>query len=295
MTVKLSDFHNKHNKLGGLNMGEKLAGKPVVQSLRENITSRVATLNEKNIAPTLLLIRVGAREDDISYERSILKNCELLGINCIVDELSTNVSMEELTKVFEEANSDTNIHGIMIFRPLPDHLDPEVIPNLIDPAKDIDCMSPVNLQKVFEGKSTGFAPCTPKAVIELLKHYEIPLEGANVVVAGRSLVVGKPLSMLLLDENATVTICHSRTKDMPSVTAKADIVVAAIGKAKFMNEDFFSEDSIVVDVGINDDGNGSICGDVDFDNVFDKVKAITPAIGGVGLITTTLLLGHVVQ
>jgi methylenetetrahydrofolate dehydrogenase (NADP+) / methenyltetrahydrofolate cyclohydrolase len=276
-------------------MSVKLTGKPVVESLRENIKSRVATLSEKNINPTLLLIRVGEREDDLSYERGILKNCDLLGIKINVMQLPVEITMEEIRKVFEEANKDSNIHGIMIFRPLPNHLDPEEIQNLINPAKDIDCMSPINLEKVFEGNSDGFAPCTPKAVVELLKHYEIPLQGANVVVAGRSLVVGKPLGMLLLDENATVTICHSRTKDMPSVTAKADIVVAAIGKAKFMNEDFFSEDSIVVDVGINDDGNGSICGDVDFDNVFDKVKAITPAIGGVGLITTTLLLGHVVQ
>ena len=276
-------------------MGVRLAGKPVVESLRENIKSRVASLGEKNIQPTLLLIRVGEREDDLSYERGILKNCDLLGIKINVMELPVEITMEELRKVFEEANQDSNIHGIMIFRPLPNHLDPEEIQNLINPAKDIDCMSPVNLEKVFEGNSDGFAPCTPKAVIELLKHYEIPLQGANVVVAGRSLVVGKPLGMLLLDENATVTICHSRTKDMPSVTAKADIVVAAIGKAKFMNADYFSENSIVVDVGINDDGNGSICGDVDYDAVFDKVKAITPAIGGVGLITTTLLLGHVVQ
>ena len=275
-------------------MGTKLIGKPVVESLRENIKSRVATLGEKNISPTLLLIRVGAREDDLSYERSILKNCDLLGIKNNVKQLPVEVTMEEIKKVFEEANKDSNIHGIMIFRPLPNHLDMEVIRNLIDPAKDIDCMTPVNLRKVFEGNSNGFAPCTPKAVVKLLKHYEIPLQGANVVVAGRSLVVGKPLAMLLLDENATVTICHSRTKDMPSVTAKADIVVAAIGKAKFMNEDYFSKDSIVVDVGINDDGNGKICGDVDFDQVFDNVKAITPAIGGVGLITTTLLLGHVV-
>lgn len=276
-------------------MGVKLTGKPVVESLRENIKSRVATLGEKNIQPTLLLIRVGEREDDLSYERSILKNCDLLGIKINVKQLPVEITMEEIRTVFAEANKDSNIHGIMIFRPLPDHLDPEEIRNLIHPAKDIDCMSPINLEKVFEGNSDGFAPCTPKAVIELLKHYEIPLKGANVVVAGRSLVVGKPLGMLLLDENATVTICHSRTQDMPSVTAKADVVVAAIGKAKFMNEDYFSEDSIVVDVGINDDGNGSICGDVDFDNVFNQVKAITPAIGGVGLITTTLLLGHVVQ
>jgi methylenetetrahydrofolate dehydrogenase (NADP+) / methenyltetrahydrofolate cyclohydrolase len=276
-------------------MEKKLIGKPVVETLRENIKSRVTMLGEKNINPTLLLIRVGEREDDLSYERSILKNCDLLGIQITVKQLPVEVSMNELTKVFEEANKDLDIHGIMIFSPLPDHLDMEVIRNLIDPAKDIDCMSPVNLEKVFEGKSTGFAPCTPKAVVELLKYYKIPLKGANVVVAGRSLVVGKPLTMLLLDENATVTICHSQTKEMSSVTSKADIVVAAIGKAKFMNEEYFSKDSIVVDVGINDDGNGKICGDVDFDLVFDKVKALTPATGGVGLITTTILLGHVVQ
>jgi methylenetetrahydrofolate dehydrogenase (NADP+) / methenyltetrahydrofolate cyclohydrolase len=275
-------------------MGLKLAGKPVVESLRENIKSRVSALAEKNVSPTMLLIRVGEREDDISYERGILKNCDLLGIKINVKQLPVDVTMEEVTKVFEEANKDANVHGIMIFRPLPDHLDMDAIVNLIDPAKDIDCMSPVNLEKVFEGHSDGFAPCTPKAVIEILKHYEVSLKGANVVVAGRSLVVGKPLAMLLLDENASVTICHSRTKDMPSVTSKADIVVAAIGKAKFMTEDFFSEDQVVVDVGINDDGNGKICGDVDYDAVFDKVKALNPAIGGVGLITTTILLNHVV-
>lgn len=276
-------------------MGEKLAGKPVVQSLRENIISRVEVLKDKHIAPKLLLIRVGAREDDISYEKSILKNCDRLGIECNVLELPENVSMDQLTEVFNKANADVDVHGIMIFRPLPDHLDIELIKNLIDPAKDIDCMSPVNLEKVFEGKSTGFVPCTPKAVIEILKYYDVPLNGANVVVAGRSLVVGKPLTMLLLDENATVTVCHSRTKDMSGVTAKADIVVAAVGKAKIINEDYFSDHSIVVDVGINDDGNGSICGDVDFDAVVDNVKAITPALGGVGLITTTILLNHVVQ
>ncbi|WP_071393738.1 bifunctional 5,10-methylenetetrahydrofolate dehydrogenase/5,10-methenyltetrahydrofolate cyclohydrolase [Bacillus tuaregi] len=276
-------------------MGIKLAGKPVVENLREQIKARVAVLNEKQVAPTLLLIRVGQREDDIWYERSILKNCNLLGIQCQVRELPIDVTMDELKQVFQEENDNPNVHGIMIFRPLPEQLDPEEIRNLIDPAKDIDCMSPVNLEKVFEGNSNGFAPCTPKAVIELLKHYDIPLQGANVAVAGRSLVVGKPLAMLLLDEHATVTICHSRTKDMPAVTGKADIVVAAIGKAKFMTEEYFTEGQIVVDVGINDDGNGKIAGDVDYDAVFDKVKGITPATGGIGLITTTILLNHVVQ
>lgn len=276
-------------------MGEKLAGKPVVESLRQNILSRVEKLNGNGVTPTLLLIRVGAREDDLSYERSILKNCERLNIQCNVLELPVTVTMDELKEVFEKGNNDKDVHGIMIFRPLPDHLDPEEVRNLINPEKDIDCMSPINLEKVFEGNSTGFAPCTPKAVIEVLKHYDIPLKGANVAVAGRSLVVGKPLSMLLLDENATVTICHSRTTDMPAVTSKADIVVAAIGKAKFMGKEYFSENQVVIDVGINDDGNGKICGDVDYDEVIDGVKALTPPTGGVGLITTTILLEHVVK
>lgn len=276
-------------------MGTRLEGKPVVQFLRENIKSRVRVLEENGVFPTLLLIRVGEREDDIFYEKSILKNCDLLRIKGMVKQLPSSVSMDELTKVFKDVNHDSAIHGIMIFRPLPDHLDLDIIRNLIDPVKDIDCMSPVNLEKVFEGNSTGFAPCTAKAVIEILKYYDIPLKGANVVVAGRSLVVGKPLAMLLLDENATVSICHSRTREMPAVTANADIVVAAIGKAKFMTEEYFKENSIVVDVGINDDDTGKICGDVDFDGVFEKVKAISPATGGVGIITTTILLDHVVK
>lgn len=276
-------------------MGIRLEGKPVVQSLREDIKRRAAQLQERDITPSILILRVGEREDDLSYERGILKNCEFLGIRSSVKQLPESITTGELTAVIEAANRDADIHGIMLFRPLPRELDFDVIKNAIDPAKDIDCMSPVNLEKVFEGDAEGFVPCTPRAVIELLKYYNIPLNGAKVVVAGRSLVVGKPLAMLLLNENATVTVCHSRTKNMPSVTAQADIVIAAIGKAKFMKEEYFTGDSIVIDVGINQDENGKICGDVDYDRVFDKVKAITPAIGGVGAITTTILLNHVVQ
>jgi methylenetetrahydrofolate dehydrogenase (NADP+)/methenyltetrahydrofolate cyclohydrolase len=275
-------------------MGIKLEGKPVVQYIREDLKRRVAKLEEQGVTPTILVIRVGDREDDISYERGILKNCELLGIKSKVLQLSVEITMERFVKIIEAANKDNQFHGIMIFRPLPVHLDSEVISKVISPEKDIDCMSPVNLEKVFEGGSKGFAPCTAKAVIELLKFYNIPLKGANVAVAGRSLVVGKPLAMLLLDENATVTICHSRTKEMAAITAKADIVVAAVGKAKFMSEEYFSSESIVVDVGINDAGDGKICGDVDFDRTIDKVKSLTPAVGGVGTITTTILLSHVV-
>ena len=273
----------------------KLTGKPVVEYLRGNIKARVAELKERNIVPTILIIRVGNKEDDVFYERSILKNCSLLGIEGRVNELPKNVLMEELTKIIEDANDDENIHGIMMFRPLPEHLNQKEILEKINPKKDIDGMTPVNLEKIFEGDDSGFSPCTPKAVIEMLKYYDIPLQGSNVVVAGRSQVVGKPLAMLLLKENATVTICHSKTKNMSSITSNADIVVAAIGKAKFMNEEYFTESSIVIDVGVNDDGNGKICGDVDYDNTFGKVKALSPPTGGVGTITTTILLEQAVK
>jgi methylenetetrahydrofolate dehydrogenase (NADP+)/methenyltetrahydrofolate cyclohydrolase len=273
----------------------KLTGKPVAEHLRANIKIRVARLNERNIIPTILIIRVGNKEDDVFYERSILKNCSLLGIKGSVKELPENVSTEELIKIIEDANDHDNIHGIMMFRPLPEHLDEKVILEKMNPKKDIDGMTPVNLEKIFEGDDSGFSPCTPKAVIEMLKYYDIPLQGANVVVAGRSLVVGKPLSMLLLKENATVTICHSKTKNMSSITSRADIVVAAIGKAKFMDEEYFTESSIVIDVGVNDDGKGKICGDVDYDNTLGKVKALTPPTGGVGTITTTILLEQAVR
>lgn len=276
-------------------MALKLEGKAVVQKLRENMKLRILRLQENSITPTFLLIRVGEREDDISYERGILKNCELLGIKVIVKDLSKDVNMDEITAVIKEANEDRNIHGIMLFRPLPPQLNLEILSNIINPEKDIDCMSPVNLERVFEGSSKGFAPCTAKAVIELLKHYEVNLKGANVSVIGRSLVVGKPLAMMLLEEGATVTICHSKTKDMSAITSKADIVVAAIGRAKFITDNYLSSNSIVIDVGINTDENGKICGDVDFDSVFSKVKAINSAVGGVGSITNTILLEHVVK
>ena len=273
----------------------KLTGKPVAEYLRENIKTRVADLKEVDVLPKILIIRVGDKEDDVFYERSILKNSSLLGIDAIVRELPEDISMKELIAIIEDANNDNDIHGIMIFRPLPNHLNEKEILEKLNPKKDIDGMTPVNLEKIFEGDSSGFSPCTPKAVIEMLKYYDIPLKGSNVVVVGRSLVVGKPLSMLLLDKDATVTICHSKTKDIKSITSKADIVVAAVGKAKYMDEDFFTESSIVIDVGVNDDGNGKICGDVDYESVFGKVKAITPASGGIGAITTTILLDQVVK
>jgi methylenetetrahydrofolate dehydrogenase (NADP+)/methenyltetrahydrofolate cyclohydrolase len=273
----------------------RLTGKPVADFLGQSIKNRVGTLAEKGITPRLLIIRVGAREDDVFYERSILKRSSQLGIEAEVKELPLDISEDGLENVIHEANGNKNVNGIMMFRPLPKHMDEKRLVGLINPEKDVDCMSPVNLETIFEGKSCGFAPCTPKAVVEMLKYYKVPLKGANVVVAGRSMVVGKPLAMLLLDENATVTICHSRTNDMKEITKKADVVVAAIGKANFFNEEYFARDTVVIDVGINDDGNGKICGDVEYDRVFGRVSALNPAAGGVGTITTTILLDQTVK
>lgn len=275
-------------------MSQILKAKPVVQALKDNLQQEITKLQAAGITPTLGIIRVGESPDDVYYEKSIIKNCEGIGIHTKTYHLEQDISMADFTKVLEEANSDSSVHGILIFQPLPKQLDADVIKHIINPDKDIDCMSPANLAKVFEGDVQGFVPCTPAAVIETLKHYDIKLQGANVVVIGRSMVVGKPLSMMLLRENATVTICHSKTQDIPHIARQADIVVAAIGKAKFIDERYVCEDSIVIDVGINEAEDGKMCGDVDYEAVQDKVKAITPVPGGIGSVTTTILLKHTV-
>ncbi len=275
-------------------MAEILKGAPVAKAIKEKIKAEAEVLKQKNIIPTLGIIRMGNRADDISYEKGVIKNCESVGIQARVFEVPVDTPMNEFVKLLKKVNEDDSVHGILMFRPLPDHIDYEVIKNIIDPRKDIDCMNPVNLEKVFEGELDGFVPCTPNAVIEVLKHYGVPLVGANVAIINRSMVVGRPLSMMFLGESSTVTICHSKTKNLPKVTASADIVVAAVGKARMLGKEYFSENSIVIDVGINDAGEGKICGDVDYDNVVENVKAITPVPGGVGGVTSAILLKHVI-
>ncbi|WP_352419876.1 bifunctional 5,10-methylenetetrahydrofolate dehydrogenase/5,10-methenyltetrahydrofolate cyclohydrolase [Proteiniborus sp.] len=275
-------------------MAEILKGAPVAKAIKEKIKKEAELLKQKNIIPTLGIIRMGNRADDISYEKSVIKNCESVGIQVRVFEVSADTPMNEFVELLKKVNEDGSIHGILMFRPLPKHIDYEVIKNIIDPRKDIDCMNPINLEKVFEGELDGFVPCTPKAVIEVLKYYNIPLAGANVAIINRSMVVGRPLSMMFLGESSTVTICHSKTRNLPKVTSDADIVVAAVGKARMLGNEYFSENSIVIDVGINDAGEGKICGDVDYDNVVENVKAITPVPGGVGSVTSAILLSHVI-
>ncbi|WP_050607857.1 bifunctional 5,10-methylenetetrahydrofolate dehydrogenase/5,10-methenyltetrahydrofolate cyclohydrolase [Clostridium niameyense] len=276
-------------------MTKILYGKDIALNIKNNIRLKVQKLNKKHITPMLAIVRIGNKEDDISYEKSIMKNCTSLGIDTNVYELEDNVLQRDVLSLIQKLNKDRKINGILVFRPFPEHLDQDVINSSIELSKDVDCMNPLNLEKIFEGKLNGFIPCTSEAAIETLKYYNIELRGSNIVIINRSMVVGKPLSMMLLSEDATVTIAHSKTKNLSSITKNADIVITAIGRAKMLGEEYFNENSIVVDVSINVDEEGNLCGDVDFDNVNTKLKAITPVPRGIGAVTTSLLLKHIVD
>lgn len=272
-----------------------LKGKPVADNISQGLIKEVEELKEKGINPKLAIIRVGARPDDLAYERGALNRCSKVGVETEVKELPEHITQEDFIQELRKINKDKNIHGTLIFRPLPKQLNEEVIKYEIAPEKDVDCFSPINAAKLLEGDETGFPPCTPMAVIEILKHYEIPMEGKKAVVLGRSMVVGKPAALLLLKENATVTICHSRTQELSRVTGEGDILVAAIGKDRFVKSDFVKDGAVVIDVGINVDEEGNMHGDVDFDGVQEKAEMITPVPGGVGSVTTSILAKHVVK
>jgi len=276
-------------------MGILIKGKPVADKIKEKLKKEVAELKEKGITPKLAIIRVGDDPGDMAYERGAIKTMVSVNIETDVRVLSKDISQDEFIKELKSINDDKSVHGILILRPLPDQLDESVIKNVIAPEKDVDCFSPVNVAKVFEGDETGFPPCTPSAVMEILKHYEIPLKGKNAVVIGRSMIVVKPAAMLLLKEHATVTICHSRTKDLPKVASGAELLVVGIGRAKMIDSSYIREGAVVIDVGINVDEDGKLCGDVDTDDCVDKASMITPVPGGVGSVTTSVLAKHVVK
>ena len=275
-------------------MTKILKGSLVAGSIKEDMKPRIDELKGKNIIPTLGIIRLGDNPGDISYEKSIIKACEKMNMEAIVFEQDAKTNTEGLINLMQELNNNPKISGILLFRPLPKHIDEEKIRNSITPDKDVDCMHPLNLEKIFEGNSKGFYPCTPKTAMETLLFNKVELEGKDVVVVNRSMVVGKPLAMMLLDKNATVTICHSRTKDLNKITKAADIVVTALGRPKFFTMDYFNPDSIVIDVGVGVTEEGKLSGDVDYEDVSEKVKMITPVPGGVGSVTTTILLNQVV-
>ncbi len=272
---------------------EELRGMPVVKALLAKMEDNVEALKEKGILPRLVVIRVGAREDDLAYERGIKKRFEAAGAQADVLELPLDVTQEQLETEVKKLNDDTSVHGIMLFRPLPKQLSEKAIKDLISEYKDVDCMGSANNAHVFCGDAEGFPPCTPQAVMELLDFYQVPLQGKKVTIVGRSMVVGRPLAMLLLKKNATVTICHTKTLELEKECRNADIILACAGVAKMITSDFVSEEQVVIDVGINMDGE-KLCGDVDYVDVADKVSAITPVPGGVGTVTTSVLLKHTI-
>jgi len=269
---------------------EVLKGSIVAKEIKDRLKEKIKNEEDK---PSLAIVRLGNNPSDLSYERGILKNCESVGINSIVYERDADVEIDSVLQLIYELNNNDSVSGILIFRPLPNYIDEEVIRNSINPDKDVDCMHPLNIGKLFEGKMDGFMPATPKAAMELMKYYDIELGGKNVVIINRSLVVGKPLAMMLLEENATVNICHSKTKDIKSITKSADIVITALGKPEYINEDYFTSNSIVIDIGVGETLDGRISGDVNFDRVCSSVHSITPVPGGVGSVTTAILLEQV--
>ena len=275
-------------------MAEILKGKPVADAMIARMRETADALKANGTEPTLCVVRVGERDDDLSYEKGVIKRCEQVGVTLRQLILPESVAQADFEQAFSAVNADPAVHGILLFRPLPKHLDAERIRAMLDPKKDVDGWTDGSLAGVYANQKTGFAPCTAQAVMELLRFYGVDPKGKRAVVIGRSLVIGRPVSMLLMHANATVTTCHTRTVDVPALAREADILVCAAGVMKSVTEDFTNPDQIVVDVGIHwDEEKGGLSGDVDFDRVAPCVKAITPVPGGVGGITTCVLLDHV--
>ncbi len=276
-------------------MAESMLGVEVAKAMKTQMIEKVEEWKKSGLVPNLTIIRVGAREDDLAYERGAKKRMELTGIDCKVVELPEDISQEELEERFGQINADPEVHGILLFRPLPKHLNEDPLRMMINPYKDVDGMSPVNMAKVFSGDTSGHAPCTAEAVMEMLDYYQIDLTGKKVAIVGRSMVVGRPLAMLMLKKNATVTICHTRTKDLPGTLREAEVLVAAAGKARMITGDMVGEGAIVADVGINVDENGNLCGDVDYEAAEKRAAYISPVPRGVGSVTTSVLAKHVLK
>lgn len=270
----------------------ELRGKKVSDGIKEYVSKELETLS---FVPKLAIVRVGENPDDMSYERGATKKLKSFGLDVASYVFSQDISDEDFKKAFKDINEDNEVTGILLLRPLPRTINEKDIENMIDPKKDLDGISPINIAKVFAGDTTGFSPCTAEAVIEVLKAYDIELTGKRVTVVGRSMVVGKPVSMLLLKENATVTMTHTRTVDLKKTCSDAEIVIAAAGRAKMLNSDYCGQDAVMIDVGINVDKNGKLCGDVDYATLDGKASAATPVPGGIGTITTAVLAKHLIQ
>ncbi|EEO9427567.1 bifunctional methylenetetrahydrofolate dehydrogenase/methenyltetrahydrofolate cyclohydrolase FolD [Listeria monocytogenes] len=275
-------------------MGEIIDGKKLAKEIQEKVTREVAELVKEGKQPGLAVVLVGDNQASRTYVRNKQKRTEEAGMKSVLIELPENVTEEKLLSVVEELNEDKTIHGILVQLPLPEHISEEKVIDTISFDKDVDGFHPVNVGNLFIGKDS-FVPCTPAGIIELIKSTGTQIEGKRAVVIGRSNIVGKPVAQLLLNENATVTIAHSRTKDLPQVAKEADILVVATGLAKFVKKDYIKPGAIVIDVGMDRDENNKLCGDVDFDDVVQEAGFITPVPGGVGPMTITMLLANTIK
>lgn len=286
-------------------MAKQLTGKEVAEAMVSRLCDRTAALRDRGVIPTLAIVRIGEKPEDMSYERGAVKRADAVGVAVRQFVLPDNVTKEEVLSVIDGINEDGTIHGALLFRPLPAHLkkDQQEICNRLAPHKDVDGMTDIAMAGIFTGKAVGYPPCTPAACMEILEHYGYDCTGKNAVVLGRSLVIGKPLAMLLMAKNATVTVCHTRSKDIPGICRQADLIVSAVGVLHFLTAEYVRPGQTVLDVSINYDpekpnakgGVGGIAGDAVFDEVAPVVDAITPVPGGVGAVTTAVLMKHVVE
>lgn len=276
-------------------MANILLGKDVADHLSDELIERVEKLRDKGIHPTLAIVRVGEEGDDLAYERGALKRAEKVGVRVLVRALPLNVSQDAIEGELAKINADDSIHGCLLFRPLPPHLDEKKVCDSLCPEKDVDGISSASMAGIFMASGRGFAPCTAEATMAVLDFNKIPIQGAKATVIGRSLVIGKPVAMMLLARHATVTICHTRTKDLPAITRQSDIIIACAGKAEMVTADMVAPGQTVIDVGINVTEDGRLTGDVAFDQVQDIVENITPVPRGVGSVTTTVLMSHVIE
>ncbi|MDD6738747.1 MAG: bifunctional 5,10-methylenetetrahydrofolate dehydrogenase/5,10-methenyltetrahydrofolate cyclohydrolase [Coriobacteriaceae bacterium] len=277
-------------------MAQVLSGRDVAASINVQVLEESLRLQVAGVQPGLGILRVGERDDDLSYERGALKRAEACGVSVSRVLLPADCSQHELEQAICQLNTDPAVHGILMFRPLPRHLDQAAAEALLAPAKDVDGITRGSLATVFAGGGEGYAPCTAAACMEILGHYGIGCAGKRAAVIGRSLVVGRPVAMMLMQENATPVICHTRTNDAAAITRQADIVIVAAGRMETIGPEYFSAGQVVIDVGIGwNEEKGKLCGDVRFDEVEPLVGAITPVPGGVGAVTTSVLMKHVVQ
>ena len=277
-------------------MAELLKGAPVAAALNEKTQEKVARLKEWGIVPTLAILRVGEREDDLSYERGAMKRCAAVGVKVKNVVLPQDVPADRFYETLDELNYDSDVHGILMLRPLPKHIDEEKAREMLSPYKDVDGCTDLSLAGVFTNAEIGFTPCTAQAAMEILDYYHVDCAGKKAAVIGRSLVIGRPVAMLLMHKNATVTVCHTKTENLPEVARQADILIACAGRMESVSGDYLQSGQTVIDVGIHfNEKTQKLCGDVNFAEAEPLVSAITPVPGGVGSVTTAVLVLHVAE